>query len=78
VHKELPRFQANDLVCRHAGVRAADPQKLRTLNFYKSGKEFRISVNALLSPLSIVVDDELVVALQRSMLMFARFVLLHF
>jgi hypothetical protein len=61
--EQFPGLQANYLIGRHAGVRAADPQKLRALDGHQSGKKLRIFFNTLLGPFFVVLDNGFIVTL---------------
>src|SRR5271157_2548656 len=57
MHEQFARRKANDLVGRHATVGTPDPEILRHLLPRKLTEEFRIALQNLISPDSVVVKE---------------------
>jgi len=57
VNEDLPRWQVDDLVRRHATVRAADPQVLGRLLVRETDEEFGVVRMHALRPLAVAVQQ---------------------
>ncbi len=57
VHEELARGEVDDLVGRHAAVRASDPEVARSLLPRQSGEEIGIASSDALGPRAVVFEE---------------------